>query len=337
MPPMRPKICPKVSCISLRSIRHHSTQRASKLSQALNCSSSDVLKRHVENHPQDYYSSRPLIPCNSCHERKSACDTNTPCQSCIRDSTKCERNASGQEDTIITGLNSVSSDCINGIGANDQNIADTLIGMTHMSALGTSDGQGQHWLDYPQPAWSQPFPPPGLIAPSQSDANVQDNAQWPVHPDELGPIQVDLSAPASEGSPFHLPFSNDSQTHSLSDGSWTMVDQTSRSTSACTADTSASSAFSHCDNVTKLRNCLEKDSIAAKKFIELYFAEIDPYWPILHAPSFNISGTSPVLLASMLTLVSWLEGNLDHVKLAPLVFDGVIAVFLVGESVLSCR
>ncbi|KAI3328009.1 hypothetical protein HD806DRAFT_549872 [Xylariaceae sp. AK1471] len=52
---------------------------------------SDVLKRHVEFHPQYYKPKRNFVACTRCRESKTKCDEETPCKPCSRRSLQCVR------------------------------------------------------------------------------------------------------------------------------------------------------------------------------------------------------------------------------------------------------
>ncbi|KAI0161450.1 hypothetical protein GGR57DRAFT_498956 [Xylariaceae sp. FL1272] len=52
---------------------------------------SDVLKRHVEFHPQYYKPKRSFAACNKCRESKTRCDEGDPCTPCSRKSIECVR------------------------------------------------------------------------------------------------------------------------------------------------------------------------------------------------------------------------------------------------------
>lgn len=85
--------------------------------------------------------------------------------------------------------------------------------------------------------------------------------------------------------------------------------------------------------MTDLDSGLNKESPSIKRLIQGYFADVHPYWPILHAPTFDTANASHILLASMVVLASWLEGELDHTNLAPLVFEAVTATLLVRNFI----
>ncbi|KAI0518159.1 hypothetical protein F5B22DRAFT_599909 [Xylaria bambusicola] len=52
---------------------------------------SDVLKRHVEFHPQYYKPKREFIACTRCRESKTKCDEEHPCRPCSRRDLECVR------------------------------------------------------------------------------------------------------------------------------------------------------------------------------------------------------------------------------------------------------
>ncbi|KAI1337666.1 hypothetical protein F5Y15DRAFT_150521 [Xylariaceae sp. FL0016] len=54
---------------------------------------SDVLKRHVDAHPQYSNTNRGFVACEQCHDSKTKCDESTPCTSCSRRSLRCSRVA----------------------------------------------------------------------------------------------------------------------------------------------------------------------------------------------------------------------------------------------------
>ncbi|KAI1279629.1 hypothetical protein F5Y07DRAFT_396678 [Xylaria sp. FL0933] len=52
---------------------------------------SDVLKRHVEFHPQYYKPKRDFTACTRCRESKTKCDEESPCRPCTRRGLECVR------------------------------------------------------------------------------------------------------------------------------------------------------------------------------------------------------------------------------------------------------
>jgi hypothetical protein len=105
------------------------------------------------------------------------------------------------------------------------------------------------------------------------------------------------------------------------------IERIELSMSTFTSDSpeSRSSGSFEQDHIVDLRRYLNQNSAHVEKLLRLYFRDLHPYWPLLHAPTFDPRSASPVLVGSMVLLASWLEGDPDHVKLASLVFDGIAA------------
>ncbi len=57
---------------------------------------SDVLKRHVEFHPQYYKPKRDFIACTRCRDSKTKCDEESPCKPCSRRGVQCVRPSSNK-------------------------------------------------------------------------------------------------------------------------------------------------------------------------------------------------------------------------------------------------
>ncbi len=89
-------------------------------------------------------------------------------------------------------------------------------------------------------------------------------------------------------------------------------------------------------SIEELERCLDRKSSTTRRLVEVYFARVHPYWPILHAPTFNIDDASHVLLSSMIMLSNWIEGGSDHGALAPLLFEALIITQLVQEVKFGC-
>ena len=211
------------------------------------------------------------------------------------------------------------NDMVNG---NDQMLTNEI---DEMSAVLANNDRQQPWF---QDTWSLPFPPAPLNTSFSSDLHAGGLAQSATDPDERGRIDGAFSAAAPEDTSF-LPAANGPQVEGFSSASSHDVDQGDRTVSSLASQSPAYSRSFQEDHATGLHDSLNKESVATMRLIQLYFAEVHPYWPILHAPTFDTANASHVLLGSMILLTSWLEGELDHVKLAPLVFDAVTAALLV--------
>lgn len=238
----------------------------------------------------------------------------------------------------IDDVNATSDDMMSG---NDQMLTNEIREMNELSAselstmMSTPDGQTS-WIQDP---WSLPFSPSTLNAPFPSnpsnpiDLNAADLAHWAMDPGDggRGHAAVIFSTSSSEHSPFSLPASNGHPLESVSSASPRDADRSDRPASSVTSFASRSPApsrLSQEDLVTNLQSVLNNGSLATKSLIQLYFVEMHPYWPLLHAPTFDVANTSHLLLGSMVVLSSWLNRELDHMKLAPLVFDAVTAALL---------
>ncbi|KAI0541737.1 hypothetical protein GGR58DRAFT_455996 [Xylaria digitata] len=57
---------------------------------------SDVLKRHIEFHPQYYKPKRDFVACTRCRESKTKCDEGSPCNPCSRREIQCVRASSSK-------------------------------------------------------------------------------------------------------------------------------------------------------------------------------------------------------------------------------------------------
>ena len=217
-------------------------------------------------------------------------------------------------------------DIMNG---SDQVLTHDITEINEMGTILPKNDRQQSWFQPVQDSWSLPFPPTGLNASFPSDLNAGGLAQWAVDSGERERVEGAFSTAAPEDNSFLLPATNGPQVKRLCSASRHDVDQGDRTASSLASQSPASSRTPQEDHATDLHSCLNRESLATKRLIQVYFAEIHPYWPVLHAPTFNTANAPDVLLGSMIVLASWLEGELDHMKLAPLVFDAVTTTLLV--------
>lgn len=161
---------------------------------------SDVLKRHVEFHPQYYKPKRSFVACIRCRESKTKCDEETPCKPCHRRALPCVR-------------------------ANN----------------------------------------------SEANVNAESTAQ-----------ESSMDPPSSPGSPMHI-----------------------------------------VPEESKLGEYVVRDPAATERRLGVYWAEIHPTWPVLQPSAVTESASPSLLIASMAMLVSWLEGDADHLELFPLILDEI--------------
>ena len=212
----------------------------------------------------------------------------------------------------------------------DRMLINEINGSNEMSTLLENNDQPQPWFQS-QETWS--LPASSLNTSVSSNLNADSPVQWAVNPNERGRVTEAFPAATPEDTIFSLPATNDLRVQCLSSASWHDAGQCDRTVSSLASQSSPTSKISQDDDVTDLYSCLDKESAATKRSVQVYFAEIHPYWPLLHAPTFD-TGPNPasyILLGSMILLASWLEGEPTHIKLAPLVFDAVTAAMLVGN------
>ncbi|KAI1371323.1 hypothetical protein F4677DRAFT_316116 [Hypoxylon crocopeplum] len=77
------------------------------------------------------------------------------------------------------------------------------------------------------------------------------------------------------------------------------------------------------NGLADLQTGFDRNSAETKRLVGLFFSDIHPHWPMLHAPTFEAEKAPTILLAPMVMLASWLEGGSEHQKLSPLVFEEV--------------
>ncbi|KAI0112168.1 hypothetical protein GGR51DRAFT_568978 [Nemania sp. FL0031] len=161
---------------------------------------SDVLKRHVEFHPQNYKSKRNFVACARCRESKTKCDEENPCSPCRRKGLQCARAKSNEA------------------SANADNII-------------------------PEASPSLSSSPP---------------------------------------SPMHTP------------------------------------------EESKLGEYAMRDPEATQRRLSVYYTGIHPIWPILQPSTVTASRSPGLLIAAIMMLASWIEGDLDHLELFPHILDEIM-------------
>ncbi|PQE23456.1 Transcription factor protein [Rutstroemia sp. NJR-2017a BBW] len=281
---------------------------------------SDVLKRHLDHHSQSSGTKRTLVACTSCHERKLKCDEISPCRSCVRSSIRCSRTAANW-----AGRTSRSANVAVVSGATNANRT-----ITASESADNINASASPDLQYP---W---FQMGESISPIGEYPDIDMSMLY----------STDLATnvfPLWGGSPFGRGANADLSTAIVTDDTSFLlhtIDPTikqwmseprleieriepSMSTFASDSPESRSSGSFEQDHVVDLRRYLSQNSAHVENLLRLYFTDLHPYWPILHAPTFDPRSASPVLVGSMVLLASWLKGDPDHVKLASLVFDGI--------------
>jgi hypothetical protein len=200
--------------------------------------------------------------------------------------------------------------------------------MNEISPVQPNGGLQQSWF---QDDWSLPLLPVAN-APFLGNLNAGLFTQWAVNPSEQGHIEGALPSATFEDNSFLFQTNSSPRVEKSSNASWYDVDQLGGGTASSLVTQSPASSRSPQEiPVSDLHGYLNKDTPANARLIQTYFAELHQYWPILHAPSFDTTKVPDVLLGSIVMLASWLEGELAHMELAPLVFDAVTANLLVRD------
>ncbi|KAB8300494.1 hypothetical protein EYC80_000659 [Monilinia laxa] len=283
---------------------------------------SDVLKRHLDHHNQNFNNKRTMVACTLCHERKLKCDDTSPCRSCIRTSTECSRLTEGWGRRAKSNSFNLNRTILRTDPANDNH------------SLPKSNSS-QPWFQSGNP--TSPLPPysdSALDLLFSTEVTPNGVLPWSQHPIE-GRNPTDLfPMPLSDN------ISNPLQTFNDPLKPWmdpTRYDSESSdrtiSTYASQSPFSSSSSSPEQNRLSEVCKTLSHDSARMIKLLEIYFTEIHPSWPILHAPTFSPQNASPILLGSMMVFAKWLDSDASHEKLALVVFETILAARM--ESSLS--
>jgi hypothetical protein len=229
----------------------------------------------------------------------------------------------------------IDSESANGYpqGDNEMSGSDAILihqidAMNEISPARPNSDLQQSWS---QDDWSLPLLPV-TNTPFLGNLNAGLFTQWAVNPSEQGHIEGALSSATFDDDSFLFQTNSSPQVEKLTNASWYDVNQLGGGTASSLVTQSPASSRSPQEIlISDLHGCLTKDTPASARLIQTYFAELHQYWPILHAPTFDPTKAPDVLLGSIVMLASWLEGEPDHMKLAPLVFDAVTANLLVRD------
>ncbi|KAI2780142.1 hypothetical protein F4815DRAFT_493536 [Daldinia loculata] len=250
---------------------------------------SDVFKRHVKQHNPDV--SQPP-------------GTRRICLPCGERSTQCDGNSP-------CGACASSWIECRWIDSDDHHGANTEPAIV-MPASGPSQAT---WLPPTPEGWnSGPFPATPSYPEASNDLNIIHEEHGTLQP--TGLVHSTSNASAARFVPTHFNTSN-------------ITHMSLQQTSPPTTQPQTTSESPRSTVVADSQTYLDTNSPNSKRLVELFFQEIHPYWAILHAPTFELEKTPPVLSASMVILASWLEKGPDHEKLAPIVFDEVARIRMV--------
>ena len=185
----------------------------------------------------------------------------------------------------------------------------------------------QEWTP-PQNSWSLP-PNFQLSAEPPLPNGLNGALNWMVSPGGQDSNELGLHVP--EGHHSQLPpvgggQSDDSSVISQADHDMSE----SAGLSSLTSQTPASHTTPPDDARTGFHEYLSRDSHDVKRLIRVYFTRVHPWWPLLHAPTFEPENASETLLGAMVMLSSLVEGGTEHLKLMSPVFDAATGKHLVG-------
>ncbi|KAL8921868.1 MAG: hypothetical protein Q9172_003801 [Xanthocarpia lactea] len=279
---------------------------------------SDVLKRHVEQHADEFDPTRTLVACLSCHQRKLKCDDGTPCRSCLRDMIECSRANVEHEST---GAGEPDFDH----GRETSALMETdFAEMSEMESAMPSHHRQQSWLRDVQDPWSLQYPATDLGPTFPPDLNTASLQQWPMS----NGLEAQAFTALPEHSKFPTLVMNGPAVESSPSEPQRGVDLNGKTLTHLASHSPAFSGASQSDHVGNLHDYLNREPMVTERLIQVYFAELQPRWPILHAPTFEAGNAPIVMIGAMAMLVTWLEGNAAHVELSSYVFADINKILL---------
>ncbi|KAL1839854.1 hypothetical protein VTJ49DRAFT_1085 [Mycothermus thermophilus] len=307
---------------------------------------SDVLKRHVEFHPKNTSRGDKLVACVSCRDRKLKCDQDTPSANTTTD-TRWSRDVEVANPSVDTNpterslqptIRTPDVDVVNSAWPTGSHDHPSWMGQWPLSSLpsltspsglasvvdpslphqsaGTSPNQESSGVAIDQITMSAATGPPLQLDSPNSWHPIQEEGM-PEVPSRGGtdhdePVSATPATTARSG-----------RANAVSNVSSMITDQPFNSAPTHTrpSATSISSWEFHVEG--GLHGLLHHDPTALRELVHIFFSEIHPYWPILHAPTFEIGIASDTLLGAMVMLASWVVGRQEHLDLAPLIKDEV--------------
>ncbi|KAI1771486.1 hypothetical protein F4818DRAFT_429225 [Hypoxylon cercidicola] len=259
---------------------------------------SDVFKRHLKQHnPQSPQPSDVRRICLPCGERNTQCDGNSPCGACISNWTECcwvgsdNSHGAGTAVSLVNGDTPTSTDETRGAG---------------QAAGVLSNDHAQTWFPPNPQTWTPGYPatPPYSLVPG--DLNTDHQAQNVVC--SAGIVTEGSNISTIRVEPVQPGTTNNCIISPQPESPRTSLPQT-------TINPPESAA------AVKIHAILNRCIPTTRRLVGQFFAEIHPYWAILHTPTFEISRTPSVLIASMVMLASWLENGDEHRELAPALYE----------------
>lgn len=280
-----------------------------------------MLKRHVEQHSDGFNPTRALVACLSCHERKLKCDNGTPCRSCVRIGVECSRHSTTRESSgsaVPPVEHAAEKDVPMESAQAILSFPDMHQSINQSPTVFPAQDRPHAWLQEGENLWFPPFPTDGLNVPFSSDATGVGPDQWPIgHVD--GSQVARTSVNFAEHEAFPISTVNATIAKHMPNETPSTLDQGLRTPSYSESESPKSPRPLQNDQAKSLSEYLQREPMVIKRLLQVYFAQVHPHWPILHAPTFNPAKTSDVLIGAMAILALMIEFNLDHVKVASMV------------------
>lgn len=277
---------------------------------------SDVLKRHVEQHSDNFNLTRALVACQSCHERKLKCDDGMPCRSCLRVGAECSRNNTGRESKGSAPSPLVPATESDIPMENAQAIVSTF---SNLNPSPTVFPDPHAWPQDGQDLWFPQYPAIGLNASFPSGTNDFDPEQWPMGHAE-GPQVGQVSVTFAEHEGFPSSTVKATTVERLPRASQSSLDRSLETPPYSRSESPTPPRPLQSNQTKSISEYLQRNSMVSIRLVQVYFVQVHPHWPILHAPTFNAAETSDLLMGAMAILALVVEANLDHVPLAGIVF-----------------
>ncbi|GAW16506.1 hypothetical protein ANO14919_059350 [Xylariales sp. No.14919] len=254
----------------------------------------DVLRRHVSGHGPQPGTSKPLTPVTS----STVDQLSTP-----------DRGKDGNED-IVLGFHSR---------------LDTPASFDG----GLPDGLHAQWPQPQDQCWQPPVFLPEVRGLRAASTNIAYTAEWATN---IATLADSENIPNSLFSDTVMPVNTPEPAQTsqpLSLASESLADTVDSTPNERQLHTSSNSSFGVDDPDHNLIGA-HLSASEIQRLVQVYFARVHPYWPILHQSTFEIEQASKCLLSSIVLLAAYHEGNTDHGKLADAVFNAVT-----GEELMS--
>ncbi|KAL8860195.1 MAG: hypothetical protein Q9178_003459 [Gyalolechia marmorata] len=196
--------------------------------------------------------------------------------------------------------------------------------MSEMESAMPSHHRQQSWLRDVQDPWTLQYPATNLSTTSPPDSNTASLQQWPMN----NSLEAQAFTALPEHSEFPTLVMNSPAVESSPSEPHRSVDTNGKTPTHLTSQPPAFSTISQGDNVGILHDYLNREPMVTERLIQVYFAELQPRWPILHAPTFDAGNAPTVMIGAMAMLATLLESDAAHVELASYVFADIDQILL---------